>query len=175
MVVTIKSDKGIYFIMKVRYIRVNTFIERNEISEYKFDVIDFDCKLLKWNDIDINNCNLAEFNCLWQKASKDRRNGGWMTGLGAAGGVSGWLLVVIGSFGYEDVMVAAGAVILVTGLVCIVTGPIKIIRGSVRKSELKKTPHYNPIKTGSLNISPSIGINQFNNTYNYGVTLSFTF
>ena len=54
-------------------------------------------------------------------------------------------------------------------------GITPIIVGTVRKSQLKNTPNYDNLRTGSLNLSPAIGVNQINKNPYFGMSLSLNF
>ncbi|MFC2098550.1 hypothetical protein ACFLSP_02275 [Bacteroidota bacterium] len=128
---------------------------------------------------DINTCSLEEFECLWNKSTNKLV-------IGAATSVIGTSIIVgtviwISNFdtGPESEFVTVGLIIgslgLGIGLVLNGVGIPIMITGAIRRSNLRKSVHFDTYKIGYLKVSPSLGLNQFNNTYNYGVSLSLTF
>jgi hypothetical protein len=117
---------------------------------------------------DINNTTSEEFECLWKKATKNVRVGGIITTIG----ISCLLIAYIGS---EDEWTYLGPIMIVGGLFIDLIGiPIWII-GANRRSKLKKNPKYEDFILGSLNLSPALGVNQFNGTHYVGMSLSLNF
>ena len=55
------------------------------------------------------------------------------------------------------------------------TGESSVHYMNVRKFQLRKTPNYDKLNLGSLNLSPVIGLNQFNGTHYLGLSLSLNF
>ncbi len=120
---------------------------------------------------DMNNCTPVEFDCLWNKASKNAKVGAIATGVGtslvAVGGII--LFWPVGDGGFIGVPIGmAGIIIDLVGI------PIWITGGN-RKSQLRKNPHYEAFNLRSLNISPSLNRNPFNHTYSFGLTASINF
>ena len=124
--------------------------------------------------IDINNCTSEEFDCLWGEAKMIANVGMIITIVGTSSIVIGGYLFN-GYWGGDDQSIVYYGMMVITGLIAIPVGITVWITGANRKSELRKTPNYDTFMLGSLKVSPSIGVDQFNNTYNYGVTLSLTF
>jgi hypothetical protein len=117
---------------------------------------------------DMNNCTPVEFDCLWNKASKIAKVGAITTGIGtsliAVGGI-----IVGGEYAFTGVTLAMiGIVIDLVGI------PIWITGGN-RKSQLRKNPHFEALKSGSLNLYPLIRKNHNGNTYSVGLTASLRF
>jgi hypothetical protein len=50
-----------------------------------------------------------------------------------------------------------------------------LIAGMDRKFQLKETPHYQNLKSGSVNLSPTIGLNQYNGSHYLGMGLLLNF
>jgi len=65
--------------------------------------------------------------------------------------------------------------LLPLGLIMELIGIPTLIAGIDRKSQLKKNPNYEILNLGSLNLSPVIGLNQFNGTHYLGMSLSLNF
>ncbi len=124
--------------------------------------------------IDINNCTSEEFDCLWVQVKKTANVGMIITIVGTSSIVIGGYLFN-GLGGGDDQSIVYYGMMVIAGLIAIPVGITVWIMGAVRKSNLRKTPNYDTFKLGSLKVSPAIGVNQFNNTYNYGVTLSLSF
>jgi len=123
--------------------------------------------------IDINNTTSEEFECLWNKSTN-------MVWAGATSSGVGIPFLVIGFVTLNRVSIfsdAAGyAVLSVTiGLIMELIGIPTLIAGIDRKSQLKKNPNYEILNLGSLNLSPVIGLNQFNGTHYLGMSLSLNF
>jgi len=123
--------------------------------------------------IDINNTTSEEFECLWNKSTN-------MVWAGATSSGVGIPFLVIGFVTLNRVSIfsdAAGyAVLSVTiGLIMELIGIPTLIAGIDRKSQLKKNPNYEILNSGSLNLSPVIGLNQFNGTHYLGMSLSLNF
>ena len=68
-----------------------------------------------------------------------------------------------------------GPLILGVGIIGCVIGVGLIIYGAVLNYKENQYPNFEAYKFRNLKIIPSVGVNQLNNAYNYGVTLSFTF
>ncbi len=139
-----------------------------------------DAQETKWHYIkcgvmDINNCTMEEFECLWGVALKNVGLGSKITGIGAASLAVGFGFSVLTFATNSEFFYALSVVAYVPGIIGILIGPPIWIGGAAQKSKLRKTPNYDKFMLGSLKVSPAIGVNQFNNSYNYGVTLSFTF
>jgi len=137
-----------------------------------------DAQWYKWHNracgiMDINNCTAEEFACLWAFTTQEVRVGSILTGIGTSGIVIGLLFL---NFGSDDLNAGIGfALFGGIGIGLNLGGIPTRIAGANRKSKLRVHPKYDILKYGSLKVSPTIGLNQFNNSYNYGVTLSFTF
>ena len=125
----------------------------------------------KCDIIDINNCTGEEFKCLQSHSVILVVTGAVVTTIGTVFIVSGIHRLSEGGIeaGYE------GAIAVILGSVIDAIGITPIIVGSVRISQLKKIPNYDNLKTGSLNLSPVFGTNQFNSTYYFGMSLSLNF
>ena len=128
---------------------------------------------------DINNCTSEEFECLWEKATKNVRVGSIISGIGFVGIGSTVLLTTL-SLGAEiDISDPfwAGLVYLSIGTAIIgsILGLPIWITGASRKSNLRKNPHYEALNISSLNIYPSLYRNHFNNSYSLGVTATLSF
>jgi len=121
--------------------------------------------------IDINNTTSEEFECLWENTTIIIIGGAILTAIGTGF----WVLAYIREKYYFKVGDLSGIFTLPAGLIFNTAGMSTIMIGAIRRSELKRTPGYDFMKLGSLNLSPVIGINQFNNTHYLGVSLSLNF
>ena len=126
---------------------------------------------------DLNNLTSEEFDCLWKKSHNEVGGGILLTIIGTSTIVAGIFIPDTGLGLYEGYVNELGKQLfmIAIGVAIDIVGILIWERGAHRKSQLKKSPHYENLNLESLNISPAIGVNQSNNTYNYGVTLSFTF
>ncbi|MFC2116547.1 hypothetical protein ACFLTU_08720 [Bacteroidota bacterium] len=127
---------------------------------------------------DIYNCTPEEFECMWKKSTNTVIIGAITTTVGTSLFFTG--IYIAGMNDSEDWTVqyysSMGAgFLLVTGFIIDFVGISILVIGVERWFELRSIsdPSYRNI--GSLNVSPKIGINQFNYTCNFGLTLSFTF
>lgn len=136
-----------------------------------------DAQLKPWeyrtcNVITIDNCSPEEFNCLWEH-SKKLTNAGMIT---AIGGIS---FVALGSFVYvlwgDFIEIGIGNILFWSGLFALPVGGTIWITGAARKSQLKKRSNYDTFLPGSLQISPAFGLDRFNNSQYYGLSLSLNF
>jgi hypothetical protein len=75
----------------------------------------------------------------------------------------------------EPMEIYTGIGFILTGIVIDVAGIGIFVTGAHRKAVLKKSKHYNIYKTGSISISPSIGLNQLYSTQYLRLNLSWTF
>jgi len=122
--------------------------------------------------IDINACSMEEFECLWNKASKVAHGGAVTTIVGSSIIVAGG---IIGLVGRSEDAVWTGLFFGMVGLFIDIIGvPIWIV-GATRKNNLKKSPNYQNLNLGSLNISPALGLNQINNSQYLGISISLYF
>ena len=122
---------------------------------------------------DINNCTPAEFQCLWDKASKIARVGAITTGVGTSLVAVGAIMIFGSGFGESG---HAGVALGMVGIVVdVIIGVPVWITGDVRKSQLRKNIHYEALNSRSFNLSPSINRIQFNNKYSVGLTASLRF
>lgn len=139
---------------------VLSFLNATEAQWYKYS-----CSIE-----DINNTTPEQFECLWNKATKNVRGGIITTGVGAV------IYFLAGYLYKSNTIEYEGAVMIVgVGSITAIVGLSIWITGDVRKSKLKKTPGYNRMKLESMNLSPNIGINQYNGTQYFGVSLSLNF
>ena len=69
----------------------------------------------------------------------------------------------------------SGSAAYVVGSLLIFVGVPTILVGVVRHGKLRKNQHYKTLNTRTLNISPTINRNQFNNTYSLGLVASLRF
>ena len=118
---------------------------------------------------DTSEFTMAQSNSEMEKARKLKNTGITLTVIGTSTIIIGMLLM--SGKGGSFAIIPAGF----AGLILDAVGISLWITGSNRTSELNSVSNYDNLNLGSLYISPAIGINQFNNTYNYGVTLSLTF
>jgi hypothetical protein len=98
--------------------------------------------------------------------------GGIITGLG--------VVIIFAGIMYqpgnsEYIKLDFGPLITGVGVIGCVIGVGLIIYGIVLNHKEKQYPDFEAFRFRNLKINPSIGVNQYNNTYNYGVTISFTF
>jgi len=121
---------------------------------------------------DLNNCTAEEFKCLQSHSVSLIFTGAVVTTIGTVIIGSGvvHMLTVPGINGRVE-----GAIGIILGSALDAIGITPIIVGTVRKSQLKKIPNYDNLKTGSLNLSPAFGTNQFNSTYYFGMRLALNF
>ena len=128
--------------------------------------------------IDINNCTPEEFECMWNKATKNVRTGAILTGVGTPLTISGAIFIFLysngiynGSDGLTWVLIVGGIVGVVFNLVGI---PI-LATGINQKSKLKKTTYYDILMSGSLNIQPTIRLNKIHDSPYLGLSISLNF
>ena len=128
--------------------------------------------------VDINECTSEEFECLWERATKNVRVGAITTGIGVAGiGTSILMVTLIMGAEIDSGPVSAIFTYLSfgAGIVGVIIGPPIWITGAARKSKLRTNPHYEALNSLSFNLSPTINRNQFNNSYAFGLTASLSF
>ena len=120
--------------------------------------------------VDINSTTQEEFKCLWDWSNGTLIGGGLITGLGIVFLVSGVMAEPStgGTTNWINMDMDFGPLIIGMGIAVISIG-------SYRKSELRKTPGYDLMKSGSLNLSPVVGFNQYNGTSYVGMSLSLNF
>ena len=127
--------------------------------------------------IDINNSTSEEFDCLWNKASRNSIGGAITTGIGiGAAGIG----LIWGSYALRESYWYEWAAflpisIMTAGLITLSVGLPIWITGAARKSNLRKNPHYNNLSFGTLKVAPTIKKNHFNNSYAFGLTASLSF
>ena len=113
-----------------------------------------------------------EFECLWNKS----RN---TVEVGAILSVVGTSLLVIGfvslAHAHDLGDMGPGVLSVTIGLIMDFIGIPTLIAGIVRISQLKKTPYYEILNLGSLNLSPVVGLNQYNGSHYLGMSLSLNF
>jgi hypothetical protein len=115
---------------------------------------------------------MEEFECLWNKASKIAHGGAVTTIVGSSIIVAGGFIGLVG--GSEEA-VWTGLFFGMAGLFIDIIGMPIWIEGAARKNNLKKTSNYQNLDLGSLNFSPSIGLNQINNSHYLRIILSLNF
>ncbi len=120
---------------------------------------------------DINNTTPEEFECLWRKTTNIVIGGAILTAIGTGF----WIFAYIRENYYFQVGDLSGIFTLPAGFIFNMAGISTIFIGVTRKIELTKTPSYDFMKLGSLNLSPAIGLNQFNGTHYFGLSLSLNF
>ena len=132
--------------------------------------------------IDLNICTSDEFECLWKKASNTSKVGCITTIAGSSCLTVGMFIAFAEMTGKskaiftgEDYKEKNFSPILVIGGILLYVGTPIWITGAIRKSKLRKTPNYNNLNLGSLNVSPIISVNQFNDTYYFGMSVSLNF
>ena len=125
----------------------------------------------KCNVADINNCTIEEFDCLWGKATTVVIGGAITTALGTG------LLVYayIRENYYFQPGDLSGLITIPAGLILNLVGIPVWVTGAVRRNELRKTANYQNLHSGCLNISPILGLNQFNKSPCFGLSLSINF
>jgi len=122
--------------------------------------------------IDINTCSMEEFNCMWNKASKTAHRGAVTTIIGSSIIGAGGVIALIG--GSEEAVWTGLFFVMTGGFIDIIGVPIWIV-GAARKSNLKKSPYYQDLNLGSLNITPAFGVNHANNSHYIGIGISLSF
>ena len=117
---------------------------------------------------DINNTTYDEFECLWVHSTRTILAGAIATAIGTSCMIVGFYIIL-----YENI---DNPFLFFTGFITTFFVGIPIwITGAVRKSQLRKTPNYNLLNLGSLNLSPVIGLNKFNGSHYLGMSLSLNF
>jgi hypothetical protein len=126
--------------------------------------------------IDITNTTPDELECIWKKTNRTFIVGAIITGVGiltcAAG--FGYAVQSIGSYQGDYLATIAYKLWIFAGATTVIGIPI-LITGTVRKSQLRKIPHYINLKSGALNLTPLIGLNEFSDTHYLGMGLSLRF
>jgi len=119
-----------------------------------------------------------EYDCLWAKATRTYMDGMVLTG-GAILTI-GLGMAILGATSTSD----EGLYILggLTGLFFVGTGIVFLpvagfiwLAGYGRKQQIKNTPCYKRFVPESLKISPTIRVNQFNNTHCLGMSVCLNF
>jgi hypothetical protein len=133
--------------------------------------ITIDAQAHKWHyrrcyQPDIDNCTPAGFECMWNHANR-------IIWIGTGTILIGTTLIVIPFV--EPTEINTGVALLLTGIVIDAMGAGLFVTGVHRKVVLKKSAYYNIYKTGSLNIQPTLGLSQINNSPYIGITLSLDF
>lgn len=124
---------------------------------------------------DITNCSRAKFKCLWKNASNNVIGGTISTAIGTSSIVAG-IIVASRDYAAGDIGPIFGGIIITTGgIILDLVGITTCIVGAHRKSELRKNPHYDDLNLGTLNLSPTINRNYFNNSYSVGLTVILSF
>jgi len=125
---------------------------------------------------DIDNCTPEEFQCLWEKASKNVRGGKIATIVGSSCIVGGIVVTALGYTPSGDMgHFLLGGFLIISGVIVDAIGIPTWKLGADRKAMLKEHPHYNAQSFGALNITPSIERIHFNSKYSLGVTASLSF
>jgi len=123
--------------------------------------------------VDISNTTPDELECLWKKTKRTVIVGVILTGAGiitcAAG--FGYYLQPIGSYQGDYDATLSNKMWVIGGVTALVGIPFWIT-GAIRIAKLRKTSHYDNLNLGSLNLSPALGVNQFNGTNYLGISLS---
>ena len=125
--------------------------------------------------IDLNNCTTEEFECLWDKAMKNVRVGLITTAIGISSIVIGYFAWNTGWDNNKDFLESSGTLLGMGGSLTTLVGIPIFITGVVRTNKIGNSPNYKTLNLGSLNISPAIGLNQFNDSQYYGLSLSLNF
>ncbi len=121
--------------------------------------------------IDINNTTSEEFECIWRKTTENIIVGAILTAIGTGF----WVFIYIRENYYFKVGDLSGIFYIPAGFIFNMAGISIIMIGVTRKIELTKTPGYDFMKLGSLNLSPVIGLNQYNGSHYLGMSLSLNF
>ena len=118
---------------------------------------------------DINNLTPEELECLWGSATEEIRVGAILVVIGTSSVIVGTILVIVDGGG------ARGTLLFLGGLTANIISIPVLLTGAKRASELEKISHYGALNSRSLNLSPVIGLNQFNGSHYLGMSLSFNF
>lgn len=122
--------------------------------------------------LDINYTTSEEFECLWNVSTSMVRSGAILTAIGTSLVIVGLVNLAHSSlYDISDVGMVSVAGGIVIGVIGISVG----ITGAIRKSQLKNTLYYQNLKSGSLNLSPVIGLNQINGANYLGMSFSLNF
>ena len=117
---------------------------------------------------DINNCTVEEFECLWSKSNNT-------VGAGIGMSIIGFGAIVVANGMTSGFLDFTPAILGLTGFILVSVGIPVMITGTVRTGKLKKSVNYDNLNLGSLSLSPTINVNQFNNSQYYGLSISFNF
>ena len=119
---------------------------------------------------DINDCTSREYYCLIHNAETLVQTGKIMIGSSAIFIVPGFIALSSRKFNTY-----IGYVCSIVSLIPISIGFGIVSEGVLRLAAVENTPYYKSLPPESLKISPTIRINQFNNTHYLGLSLSFSF
>ena len=125
---------------------------------------------------DMSGFTIAQLNSEMDRAMKLKSTGRTLTVVGTSG-MSIGLMVLYYQMVWEEYSAAYDYVIAVLvfgGLILDLIGiPLWII--GHRTSKLSSVPNFDYLNMAYLNVSPKIGINQFNNSQYFGLSLSLNF
>ncbi len=124
---------------------------------------------------DIYNYSSEEFECLWERSSKNARIGVITTSVGL---VFVGTLAIFGSLAFAGGGTFNNAMTFISfggAVVGIFAGTPYLITWAVRRSRLKENPLYEALYQPSFNLSPTINKNHFNNSYSVGFTATLSF
>jgi hypothetical protein len=122
---------------------------------------------------DINNLTPEEFECLWNKSINMVRGGAITTAIGTPTIIIS--LILFRQYSLFSTEAGIALLFCTIGTIMDLIGIPILIAGIVRKSQLKETPYYQNLKLGSVNLSPKIGLNQYNGSHYFGMGLSLNF
>ena len=126
---------------------------------------------------DMSGFTIAQLNSEMDRAMKLKSTGRTLTVVGTSGMFIGLMALSYYLMVWEEYPAAidyAIAVLLFGGFILDAIGiPLWII--GHRTSKLSSVPNFDDLNMAYLNVSPKIGINQFNGTHYLGMSLSLNF
>ena len=92
----------------------------------------------------IKNCTPEEFQCLWAKAYTLNKTGKILTVVGTATVALPFIISIVEPYAIylSLITVPVGGLLDIIGIPCMITG-------NSRKTQLKNSPHYNPLNSGA--------------------------
>ena len=125
---------------------------------------------------DMSGFTIAQLNSEMDRAMKLKSTGKTLTIVGTSAMVIGlmWLSAYLSSWESSAAKDYAITVLLFGGFILDAIGIPRWIIGH-RTSKLSSVPNYDNLNLGSLNLSPVIGLNQFNGSHYLGMSLSLNF
>lgn len=125
--------------------------------------------------VNLSSITSDQFDCMWRKSTRFVWAGAITTALGTATFISGATYMTAHDPCTHSGNYMIGGMIAFSGLCIDLVGIPVWIFGAIRRGQIIRNINTISLASGSINISPVVDYNQFNDSHSLGISISLNF